>query len=124
MPRESGQKGSGVLGVLVVEGGARHQRNNREIRRGMGINSVWEEMKVRRLIWLEDMLRNPDENMQVRAAIGGELEMAGRRVEGEFTPWLMQMEGDVQWILQRMVKEGRREGVEEAGVTLLRWKHA
>ena len=51
----------------------KRQRSNAWIREELRITSVFLELRIRRLKWLRCMLQNPEDNVQVRAAVAGRM---------------------------------------------------
>ena len=49
----------------------KRQKPNTAIRELLGISNTLTELRVRRLKWLEDILKSPMDNTQLRAALVG-----------------------------------------------------
>ena len=121
----------GVRGVYEYQGGKR-QRSNKEVREMMRMSCMGQELRVRRLKWLGCMLEAPEENVQLRAALGGPIRVGGVVLGGEYVPWLGQMVEDIRWYLDATEGIGRgcdvercREGrrlLEEWEAAGCRWK--
>ena len=69
-----------------------------EVRFHMGLNTIMTELRVRRLGWMQDMLRWPGHNSQLRAALAGRLWIPEGEVGGMYVPWMEQLADDVEWI--------------------------
>ena len=71
------------------------------------MSSVEQELKVRRLKWLRDIMAYPEENVQLRAALGGRMDIGDRRIGGEYVPWLNQVIEDLRWYMTATEALGR-----------------
>ena len=66
-----------VLGGLSVyeHEGKKRQHCNERVRVLLGLTCVKDMLGIRRLGWLLDILAHPSENVQLRAALGGKLQL-------------------------------------------------
>ena len=85
-----------VLGAnnSVNVDGARHQMSNKDVRQKFTTHNVGSILRKRRLDWLRSILENGDENVQLRAAVFGDLGKV-RRVNLGWNPWVLQWEKDL-----------------------------
>ena len=74
-----------------------HQKSNKEVRTMMRVANVDSELRYRRLKWLQDIIAHPDDNVQLRAAVFGEL---GDDLEPEeLNPWADRWIQDLKLLL-------------------------
>ena len=67
----------------------------------MRITCVHDELRIRRLNWLQDIHKHPEDNVQLRAALAGTLKTTQVEIHEEYSTWLTQMANDVEWYLKK-----------------------
>ena len=91
----------GKKGVYEQDGVTR-QFSNTYIRERMRLTCVQDRLRTRRLKWVEDIMAHPYDNVQLRAALGGQLMLGNqKRIDKEYSPWLEQLAQDVLWYIAR-----------------------
>ena len=92
--------------------------DNNDIREIMGLSCIRLELRLRRLKWLRDILDNPRENVQLRAAVAGNLQLPGEILTKPYLPWLNIIRADLIWYLRETMRsmdwrdhERCREGI-------------
>ena len=56
---------------------------------------------------MRDILEAQEENVQLRAALGGMMQVGAQRLGGEYAPWLNQMVEDILWYVEATARLGR-----------------
>ena len=101
------------------------QRPSQWVRKYLAVSSCLVTLRTRRLGWLRDMLLHPGENVQVRAALGGDMRIPFAGSTSEHTPWLEQMMEDLLWLADRIGRDHHTIHdlrMRHGASTLGRWK--
>ena len=106
------RKAVGRHGVYEHAQGEKRQYSNSWVRESLGISNVKAEMAIRRLGWYRDMLLHPDENVQLRAALVGRLTTSRVVIHAPYHPWLLQLVGDIRWMLTKVAATGMAEDMD------------
>ena len=69
----------GTDGIEDREDGTKRKKTNKEIRRMMGVGNIADEMAHRRLIFFQRIIIDEEQNVQVVAAVFGNLSILGER---------------------------------------------
>ena len=107
------RKVAGKDGIRMVDQ-TRKQETSKHIRKLRGISSCQEELRIRRLLWLTNILEHPSQNIQLRAALGGVLKLEHTEISLEFTPWLNQVKIDLEWYMERCCKTRRPDDLDRS----------
>ena len=99
----------GNRGIHQSKDGGKWQHSNAKIRDILRLTNVHDELRIRRLRWIKDMQDHPDENVQLRAALGGKLQTKGLTIEGEYNPWMQQIAEDMRWYIDKLMQRGSVE---------------
>ena len=94
----------GKLGVVERPDGTTYQKSNTQIRELMQTHALGSILRKRRLDWLRDIITNPRENKQLRAAVFGSIENKPEPQGVGENPWIQQWEQDLRDLAQRLGK--------------------
>ena len=108
-----GGKLVGKDGIDLVDS-VRRQVSNSRIREILHVSSCFDELRIRRLQWVLDILQHSSHNLQLRAALGGKIKLEHCEVDIEFTPWLTQLKLDLEWFINETHRMGRPEDLDRA----------
>jgi len=81
-----------MLGKLITKknGDKWSTISNNEIRKNMELPTIKSIVEKRKLKWLKDIIQSPDDNIMLRAALTGDLELDTNNLTN-FTPWIEEM---------------------------------
>ena len=91
----------GSAGARLV-GGVRRQVGDNKVREWLGISTVESELRARRLKWWKGIVRSPEENRQLLAALFGRMDRELQEgMEVGIPPWVRQLVGDLAVLAER-----------------------
>ena len=86
---------------ITLQTGEKRWKTNEEIRKIMNVSNLQSELHYRRLSWLREMLMRPAENVQLRAALVGTLDI-DQEDQQDRNPWVQQFIDALKQLLTHM----------------------
>ena len=77
---------NGIFDTLVE--GTMHQCSNEDLRKHMKVFTVHSTLRSRRLKWIQNIIKHPEDNVQLRAAVAGKITTKQGDIEEPYSPWL------------------------------------
>ena len=74
---------------VLLATGEKHWKSNEQIRKLMNVSNLQAELHYRRLNWLRDIIKFPEDNVQLRAALIGKLQIDEQNQQRR-NPWFQQ----------------------------------